>query len=261
MITSIQNSRIKKLVQLSNKSKIRKKEGLFIVEGKKIIDEIDVNRIKELYITETFHEKENNYVKELIDQNVNIEIVNDTVMKYISNSVTPQGILGVIKIITMDLDIMLSDNTFIVILENIQDPGNLGTIIRTCDAVKASGIIISKGSVDLYNPKVIRATMGSILRVPIITDSNILEDINKLKKNKIKILASHLQGSNNLYECDLKQGIGIVVGNEGNGLTEEVVALADSNIKIPMIGKSESLNASIATSIIAYEALRQRKFM
>lgn len=261
MITSIQNPKIKKVVQLLNKSKVRKKEGTFIVEGKKIIDEIELNRISEIYMTDAFHEKESDYVRGLMDKKIKIEIVNNSVMRHISGSVTPQGILGVIKIVPTKLDMMLDDNPLIIILENIQDPGNLGTIIRTCDAVKASGVIISKGSVDLYNPKVVRATMGSIFRVPVITDSNLIEDIKILKKNDIKILASHLQGSHDLYESDLTREIGVLIGNEGNGLTDEIAGLAHMNIKIPMIGKSESLNAGVATSIIAYEALRQRTYI
>ncbi|GKX28385.1 RNA methyltransferase [Vallitalea longa] len=261
MITSIQNPKIKAVVQLLNKAKTRKKEASFIVEGKKTINEIDVSRIHEIFMTETFFEKEQNLVKGFIEKKVKIEIVNDSVMKHISNSVTPQGILGIIRIVPMKLNIMINSNPLIIILENIQDPGNLGTIIRTCDAVKASGVIISKGSVDLYNPKVVRATMGSIFRVPVITDSDLIEDIKILKSNNIEIIASHLQGSDNLYKCNLTRGIGVLIGNEGNGLTDEVVGLANRNIKIPMIGKSESLNAGVATSIIAYEALRQRKYM
>lgn len=261
MITSMQNTKVKKIIQLLNKSKTRKKEGLFIVEGKKIISEIEKSRISEIFITDTYYEKERMYVDKLIEEKIRVEIVNDSIMKHISDSVTPQGILGIIKIVPMKLNILMDEKPLIIILENIQDPGNLGTIIRTADAVKASGIIISKGSVDVYNPKVIRATMGSIFRVPVIAESNLIEDINTLRDNNIEILASHLQGSLNIYDCDLTNGVGILVGNEGNGLTEGITELAHKNIKIPMIGKSESLNAGVATSIIAYEVLRQRNYM
>jgi TrmH family RNA methyltransferase len=155
----------------------------------------------------------------------------------------------------------MEEKPLIIILENIQDPGNLGTIIRTADAVGANGIIISKGSVDVYNPKVVRATMGSIFRVPIISESNLVEDINTLRDNNIEVLASHLQGSSNIYDCDLTKGVAILIGNEGNGLSEGITGLANRNIKIPMIGKSESLNAGVAASIMVYEVLRQRNYM
>lgn len=261
MITSMQNTKVKKIIQLLNKSKTRKKEGLFIVEGKKIISEIDKSRFSEIFVTETYYENQRTYVDGLIQENIRIEIVSDSIMKHISGSVTPQGILGIIKIVPMELNILMDKKPLIIILENIQDPGNLGTIIRTADAVGASGIIISKGSVDVYNPKVVRATMGSIFRVPIISESNLREDINILREKGIEILASHLQGSSNIYDCDLTHGVGILIGNEGNGLSEDITQLAHKNIKIPMIGRSESLNAGVATSIIAYEVLRQRNYM
>lgn len=260
MITSAQNNKVKKIIQLLGKSKARKKEGLFIVEGKKIISEIDKERIYEIFVSKTFSEKEESYVEQLINQKIKLEIVSDTIMKHISDSITPQGILGLIKIVPTRLDMLMEENPFIIMLENIQDPGNLGTIIRTADAVKASGVILSKGSVDVYNPKVVRATMGAIFRVPIISDRNLSEDIETLKNHQIEILASHLKGSTNIYQSDLTGAICVLIGNEGNGLTEEITNLADKNIKIPMIGQSESLNAGVATSIIAYEALRQRNY-
>jgi TrmH family RNA methyltransferase len=260
MITSTQNLKIKKINQLLTKSKIRKKERLFIVEGKKIIDEINCSRIWEIYISNTFLEKHESYVNKLYKSNIQVEIVSDTVMKHISSSVTPQGIIGLIKIVDTQVSTIINKNSFIIMLENIQDPGNLGTIIRTADAVKASGIILSKGSVDVFNPKVVRATMGSIFRVPIIQDRNLIDDISKIREHNVEILASHLKGSTNIYNCDLTRGICVLIGNEGNGLTEQIANLADKNIKIPMIGESESLNAGVATSIIAYESLRQRNY-
>ncbi|MCT4543348.1 MAG: RNA methyltransferase [Vallitalea sp.] len=260
MITSLQNSKIKKIIQITSKSKYRKKEGLFIVEGKKMIDEVDNNKIDEIIISESFAVNEVHYITKLKDKKIHIEIVSDSIMKHISNAVTPQGIMGVIKICTIPLDIVVDENPFIIILENIQDPGNLGTIIRTADAVKASGVIISKGSVDVYNPKVVRSTMGSIFRVPILEGRDIEKDIEMLKDNKIEILACNLKGSINIYDCNLTKGIAVLIGNEGNGLSDNITKLASKNIKIPMIGQAESLNAGVATSIISYEVLRQRYY-
>lgn len=260
MITSTQNPKVKKITQLLKQSKTRKKEGLFVVEGKKMVNEIPADQLKEILISESFLAKEETYIQQAKEKQISLEIVSDSIIKHLTDAVTPQGIIGLVKMTSTTLDKLLTDNPLIIILENIQDPGNLGTIIRTADAAGASGILLSTGCVDLYNPKVVRSTMGSLFRVPILKDRNIANDITYLQSQAIHILATHLQGSQNIYTCDLTKGLGILVGNEGNGLTDQTTALANQRILIPMIGNAESLNAGIATSIIIYETLRQRKF-
>ncbi len=260
MITSIQNPKVKKIVQLINKSKTRKKEGLFVVEGKKMVSEIPADQISEVLISETFLAKEETYIQEMKAKGIAFEMVSDSIIKHLTDAVTPQGIIGLSKMMPVTFDKLMAENPLIIILENIQDPGNLGTIIRTADAAGASGVILSTGCVDLYNPKVVRSTMGSLFRVPILRDRDLANDIAYMQSQGIRILATHLQGSQNIYNCDLTGGLGILVGNEGNGLTDATTALADGRVLIPMIGHSESLNAGVATSIMVYEALRQRRF-
>ena len=150
-----------------------------------------------------------------------------------------------------------SDNAFILIIEKLQDPGNLGTIIRTAEGAGVTGIIISSDSVDIYNPKVVRSTMGSIFRMPVYVSDDLIRDIECLKEKGITVYGAHLKGQN-IYDKNFKASCAFLIGNEGNGLSEEVSKTAEELIKIPMKGKVESLNAAISTAVIAYEVLRQR---
>lgn len=260
MITSIANGKVKKIVQLLQKSRVRKKEGIFVVEGKKMVSEIPKDQLVEVLYSEAFLEKDKTYIEALRKQEIGVEVVSNQVMKHLTDAVTPQGIIGLAKMVQVSFDQLLEKEPLIIILEQLQDPGNLGTIIRTADAVGATGVILSKGSVDLYNPKVVRSTMGSLFRVPILKDRNLQADISALQKEGIRILATHLQGSQIIYDCDLTGGIGILIGNEGNGLTDTLTEMADGRVLIPMMGDSESLNAGVATSVMVYEALRQRRY-
>lgn len=255
MITSNQNNKIKRVYALINKTKARKKEGKFVVEGKKILEETPQERIEEVFVTEDFVKNEEVYLNNL-SKNINITTVSNSVFNYMSDSVTPQGILGIVDMLELD-NINYNESSLIIAVENIQDPGNIGTIIRTADAVKAT-LILSKGTVDIYNPKVIRATMGSIYRVPILTNVDIINAINKMKANNINVYAAHLQGDKYHYQLDLKKPTCFLIGNEGNGLSKQVADQATEYIKIPILGQTESLNASIATGVLLYEAIRQR---
>lgn len=258
MITSIQNTKIKHINALLEKQKVRKSERLFVVEGVKMIKEAPEKRMEEVYISESFFQENKSFLDHL---GVNhCQVVKNQIFKEISSTVTPQGILGIIRQEKMELaDINLSKNPFLIALENLQDPGNMGTIIRTAEAADAAGVIVSSGSVDIYNPKVVRATMGSIFRVPIIPDSDLPKVLKELKNYPISIYAAHLMGSKIHYDLEYKKGFCLLIGNEGKGLSEELTDLADERVKIPIFGNVESLNAAIAAAIIMYEALRQRK--
>ena len=178
----------------------------------------------------------------------------------ISQVETPQGVLAVVKQQVYTLDNILTKTApLIVFCIGIQDPGNLGTIIRTADAVAASGVILSRGTVDLYNQKVIRSTMGSLFHLPIAQVVDPLETIKKLKAKNIQVIATFLSGARDHFKLEYNKACAILVGNEGAGLPKEIVAAADEVVKIPIPGKAESLNAGISTAVILYEALRQRK--
>ena len=157
-------------------------------------------------------------------------------------------------------DLLLKRNGVFVVLEDLQDPGNLGTIIRTGEGAGIAGVIMSGNTVDIFNPKTIRATMGSIYRVPFVYVQDMAEAIRRLQKSDIAVYAAHLKGKQYYDAFDYTKGSAFLIGNEGNGLKEETALLADTYVKIPMAGQVESLNAAIATTLFMYEAARQRGF-
>lgn len=191
---------------------------------------------------------------------MNHEIITEEQMKKLTDTVTPQGILCIVRQPSYTLDDILSHpgHRLIMILEDIQDPGNLGTIFRTAEGAGASGIIMTKGCVDLFNPKVVRSTMGSIYRVPFFVTDDIEGTINSVKNAQIEVFAAHLKGEHFYDEIAYKDAA-FLIGNEGNGLKNSTAALADTYIKIPMAGKLESLNASMAAGILMYEHNRQMR--
>lgn len=257
MITSTSNPRIKKLVLLGKKAKARKEQGVFLAEGRKMIEEAPKEWIRELYVSESyFAEKEN--AGSL--RGMEYEVLSDHVMKAAADTQTPQGILAVVSMPRWNFaDITEKDSGCYLFLEDIQDPGNLGTMIRSGEAAGITAVIASKGTVDLYNPKTIRSTMGSIYRVPFFSADDFKRTICTMKEQRMKLYAAHLKGSRPYDEPDYRQKCGFLIGNEGNGLTEEIAGLADEYIRIPMEGSVESLNAAIAAAVLMYEANRQKR--
>ncbi len=263
MITSVSNSRVKRIVQLQEKTKVRNQENVFIIEGSKLFLEAPEAMIREVYLTEGFLGKYlQPEVKNKLD-GFSCEMVSEEVFCKISDTKSPQGILCVLQQSTAELSDILGRKgekaPFFLLLEDIQDPGNLGTILRTGEGAGIDGIIMSRGCVDIYNPKTIRSTMGSIFRVPFVYTDNLVTAMGRLQEAGIKIYAAHLQGACEYDQCDYDSGAAFLIGNEGNGLKEETAKNADVNIKIPMEGKVESLNAAAATAVLLYEAYQQRR--
>ena len=257
MITSATNSRMKHLVQLREKSKVRLLENVFLTEGVKMFEEAPKEWIREIYVSESFCHRENN--QQLLKGRT-FEIVADDVFKKISDTVTPQGILCVLNRPTYELEaLMEKKNPLFLILEDIQDPGNLGTIMRTAEGAGVDGIFMSDQTVDLFNPKTIRSSMGSIFRMPFFYEDSLKERLEYLKKKQITLYAAHLEGAVFYDTPNYQKGTAFLIGNEGQGLKAQTAALADVAVKIPMCGKVESLNAAIAASLLAYEANRQRR--
>lgn len=258
MITSAQNNHIKQVNALK-KNKERKKTGLFCVEGIKMFNEIpDEWDIDNIYVSEAFSNNHLDSIKKE-EYRYKVNIVKDNLFKQISDTKTPQGIIATVRQKKYQVgDLLEKDDPFMLIIEDLQDPGNLGTIIRTADAAGVDGIILSKNTVDLYNPKVVRATMASIFHIPIVMDVDLISTINELKQSGIQTLAAHLKGKKYPYSVDLTKATAILIGNEGNGLSDEVAQSSDEYVRIPMLGGAESLNAAIASSILVYEVVRQR---
>lgn len=266
MITSTSNQQMKHIIQLQKKSKTRYEQRVFVVEGPKMAFEAPKEWIEKIYVSEGFLQDEGNVLR-LTEYNY--EVVSDAVLKAVSDTQTPQGILALVKMPSYTLKELLQGgagnesgekrNPHLLILESIQDPGNLGTMLRTGEGAGISGIIMNKTTVDLFNPKTIRSTMGSIYRVPFYVTEDLHGTIRELQKQGIGVYAAHLKGTRAYDMPDYKEGTAFLIGNEGNGLTDETADLADEYIRIPMEGKVESLNAAIAATLLMYEVHRQRR--
>ena len=258
VITSKDNDFVKHVKKLKEK-KYREEYGEFIVEGIKMIEEaiLENATIKTIVVCEDCKAQggiPNDLLYEIAKYNC--IYVNEKVFNAMTDVSNPQGILAIIdKSNNKETEINFNEELFLI-LDNIQDPGNMGTILRTADSINLKQILVSKGTSDPYNPKVVRSTMGAIFRVKVIECESLPKTIKELKKHKIKIYATDLKTDKSIYDVDYKKAA-VVIGNEANGVTEEVLDLADTRIKIPMKGKTESLNAAVATGVILYEAVRQ----
>lgn len=261
MITSFSNSRVKQVVQWQTKAKERKKDDIFLAEGIKMYEEAPEGSVKEVYIIEETLQKMllNEYLREKLKR-TGYETVSPEVFQRMSDTQTPQGILMVLKRPKYQLDELLEvKNPLFVLLEDIQDPGNLGTIIRTAEGAGVTAVIMSRNTVDIFNPKTIRATMGSVYRVPFLYVDSMEDTIKSLHNSDVKTYAAHLKGDMYYNSFSFHKGTAFLIGNEGNGLRKETADMASSYLKIPMEGQVESLNAAIAASLLMYEAHRQRK--
>lgn len=254
MITSAENQQIKHIVRLQKNGRLRKEQGVFLVEGIRMFREIpEMERIK-VYVTEDWQEQ----LPSSWCEGSQYEVVSNSVFRLISDTQTPQGLLAVVRqrVYGRD-DLMGKELPCILVLENLQDPGNLGTILRTAEGAGVTGIMMSRDTVDMYNSKVVRATMGAVFRVPFCYEDDLMEGVAWLKEHGITCYAAHLDGES-IYDHDYRRPCAFFIGNEGNGLTEALTAQADSRIRIPMAGQVESLNAATAATVLMYEALRQR---
>lgn len=291
MITSLNNSRVKQLVVLREKSRVRNQEGVFLAEGLKMFEEAPVERLREVYCSQSFmqlleeeawhHGKEketgrnlgqgNNRLERIYDKlercrekGIYVEILGDEVFKKASDTRTPQGILFVAKQFSYSLPDMLKEAEQVyktkgrpplfLLLEDIQDPGNLGTMLRTGEGAGVSGVIMSEKTADIYNPKTIRSTMGSLYRVPHLYVKDLGEAVKLLKEHEITVYAAHLKGAHFFDRIAYQGGSAFLIGNEGNGLKKETAAWADAAVKIPMEGSLESLNAAVAAALLLYQA-------
>ncbi|MFG6383924.1 MAG: RNA methyltransferase [Lachnospiraceae bacterium] len=258
MITSSANQQMKRVMQLNRKAKTRYEQRVFVVEGIKMCMEAPKEDIVAMYVSESFLLEEQNCQRL---QRYSYEIVADHVFQIISDTKTPQGILCLVKMPEYTMENLWENfsNSHLLILESIQDPGNLGTIIRTGEGAGITGIIMNKTTVDIFHPKTIRATMGSLYRVPFYITADLPETIEYLKEKGVSMYAAHLKGTISYEQPNYRKATGFLIGNEGNGLSPEISKLADTWIKIPMEGRVESLNAAVATALLMYEVNRQRR--
>ena len=285
MISSTTNKQVKFVNALVKKAKTRREEDLFVAEGLRMCSEIPKDRIHTLYISESFSKtKECKTIREGVKH---IELVTDEVFKSLSDTQTPQGILALVKQYHYTLDEVTGKTAkekatasgqdadgsvqnrkkqenrkkpaLLMVLETIQDPGNLGTILRAGEGAGVTGVVMDANTTDIYNPKVIRSTMGSVLRMPFVYVEDLHETLQELKNRNIRLFAAHLKGKQAYDLEDYTGDTAFLIGNEGNGLTDETAAMADTYVRIPMEGSVESLNAAVAASVLMFEAARQRR--
>ena len=295
LITSVNNQRVKEVANLKQK-KYRTESGTFFAEGLRAVQEaVQYADVTELFYTEaeagrldvvleaaesvTADTKEKSENKKNANNNnagtakkrneaangIRMYQVDEKVMAKLSDTKAPQGVLAVIRTPEQSLRQLrpgtASDNNApVIILDRVQDPGNLGTIIRTADAVGALGLILLEGCVDAYSPKVVRASMGSLFHLPVVQDVTAEEALTWCYRNGYEPAATALKNAQNVYKADISKKMAFLFGNEANGVAEELQAAAETRLFIPMAGLAESMNVAMAAGIILFEGLRQRKF-
>lgn len=259
MITSSGNKKIKDLAALIKKSNARKKHNAYIIEGIRMFKELKKDEILDVFASESFEAENGKILSEIYPE---YETVSDRIFESVSDTKTPQGVMAVVKRKEYTLEKILEKRDTphsLLILDSLQDPGNLGTLVRAGEGAGITGIIMNETTVDIYNPKVIRSTMGSIFRVPFIYVKDLKEVIQKLYSKNINIYASGLEGAIEYDAPDYTKDIAFIIGNEAAGISKEVLDIVKDKVKIPMLGEVESLNAAVAGSILMYEAARQKR--
>ncbi len=263
------DGRTKKFItELQKKASVRRSQGLYVIDGPKMAGELDPHEAENVYVTRDFLSSPHAVLCEKLLHTVPYELIQESEMKQLSDTVTPQGILVVARQRRLRGIAALTSgvtNPLLLILETIQDPGNLGTIIRMAEAAGVSGIIMNRDTVDMYSPKVVRSTMGALLRLPVISAEDIEQAADSLSDGTytdgqpVHIYAARLDGAVDYAEADYREPTAIMIGNEAHGLSKELSSHAEQNIIIPMCGASESLNAAVAAAVICFEAARQRR--
>jgi TrmH family RNA methyltransferase len=263
MITSTANQQVKYIKGLQKKGKLRRQEDVFVAEGPKMVLETPQELCKSIFVSESFWEswqekkQSRGYVME---PRVSEETVSDHVMEAMTDTTTPQGVLAVVRMPHYTLEeILAAKSAHLLLVEGIQDPGNLGTMFRTGEGAGVTGIIMHPKTVDLFHPKTVRSTMGSIYRVPFLVAEHWEQTLQQISEAGVILYAAHLQETQIYDTFNYSKDCGFLIGNEGNGLTEESTAMADHLLKIPMGGQLESLNAAMAAGILMYEVNRQRR--
>lgn len=276
IISSKDNKRIKYIRSLLEKGGIRKKNHSFVVEGIKLVDEaLEYGNVLDIIVSESLYEEivsgdlarngllsdNGKHIIKQVKLGTLPTVVSDAVFKSVSETITPQGILAEVEMPKhrlleekfLEIAYEKTGKIKLLILEDTADPGNLGTIMRTAEAAGVTGVIMGKGTVDIFNPKVVRSTMGSIFRLPFAYVDDLKAVILRLKRDGISFYATHLKGKESYRDISYSDKAGILIGNEARGLSDEIANLADTYVIIPMQGKVESLNAAVAAALMLYE--------
>ncbi|AOZ93522.1 TrmH family RNA methyltransferase [Paenibacillus crassostreae] len=258
-ITSLSNTRVKEWAQLLEK-KHRDRNNKFVVEGVHLVLEALQSGANIECIAYDMDKGIPSELKQVSSNDAEWIGVSSAIIGKCTDTVTPQPVFAVVRKQSVDLEQLLSiKNSLVMVLDNVQDPGNVGTIIRSADAAGADGVILGHGCADLYNPKTIRSTMGSFFHLPVV-EGQLLEILPQAKQSGARLVSTSLQAEYTCYEYDFSATTWLLVGNEAQGVSEPVKKLVDDSLIIPMRGQAESLNVGMASSVLMFEVMRQRHY-
>lgn len=257
-----------KIISASNMKSYRERHGIFVAEGIKCVKEA-VNsdyRIEFIAVSESFVRSKNDFLKEMNKKGIRVYHLSDEDFKNISSTESPQGVIALIRkrdIEPLNLikEDVLNPSPMFIALEDVRDPGNVGTIVRTADAAEVKAVILSNGCADLYNPKTVRSTMGSIFHMEISEVEDFTKTLREFKKKGIKLFTADIRAKRIYFDLDFTVPFVLVLGNESRGVSKKVLEISDELIKIPISTRTDSLNVAVAASIIIFEAVRQRKIL
>ena len=257
-VTGLQNPVVKAAAELKQK-KYRTQNGLYLAEGLRTAEEaVAYKAVETLFYVATDDERTMRLLEDAAAQNIKLVCVSENVMKKIADTETPQGIIAVCKMRQPKLENLLASGKMLLVLDRVGDPGNIGTMLRTADAAGIGGLVLLKGCADIYAPKTVRSSMGSLFHIPVLSGVSEQEFVSAAKKAGYDLLVTCLDGADNLYKADLSGRIAFVMGNEAGGVSESLLEKADKRVYIPMAGRAESLNVAMAAGIVMFEALRRR---
>ncbi len=260
MISSGTNQQIKDIIKLQKNARQRRKSHCFVAEGIKLVQEAGTyGKLQKIYVSQPYYQAEGPQIDTGF-QGVPKEIVSESVFRQISETVTPQGILGLVSMPEYSQEeILQRENPLFLLLDDLRDPGNLGTILRTAEGAGVTAVFLNRESVDLFNPKAVRSTMGAIFRMPYLYVASLEELIREMRQRGIAVYGTWMEGSQVYDNVDYCHPCAIVIGNEANGISPGVMEQLTGRIRIPMEGKLESLNAAVAAAVVMYEGARQRR--
>ena len=257
-LTGLQNPVVKAAAELKQK-KYRTQNGLYLAEGLRTAEEaVAYKAVETLFYVATDDDRTMRLLEDAAMQNIKLVCVNENVMKKIADTETPQGIIAVCKMRQPKLENLLAGGKMLLVLDRVGDPGNIGTMLRTADAAGIGGLVLLKGCADIYAPKTVRSSMGSLFHIPVLSGVSEQEFVSAAKKAGYDLLVTCLDGADNLYKADLSGRIAFVMGNEAGGVSETLLEKADKRVYIPMAGRAESLNLAMAAGIVMFEALRRK---
>lgn len=257
-LTGLQNPMVKAAAELKQK-KYRQQQGLFLAEGLRTVEEaVRYGAVQSIFYTAIEDDRTRAVLEEAAAKQIKLVCVSDKVLKKITDTETPQGIIAVCEMRSKRLDDFLASGKMLLVLDRVTDPGNIGTMLRTADAAGVGGLLLLQGCADIYAPKTVRASMGSLFHLPVLSGLSEELLVQAARKAGYELLVTCLDGADNLYKADLKGRLAFVMGNEANGVSPALLAAADKRVFIPMQGRAESLNVAMAAGIVMFEALRQK---